>query len=171
MIEHVHEDRRADFPVRGRSRRAILRSIHEVTRLANIGGERYRGRVLGVTNSHLDIDVVPAKEFGGCVLRRVTVETGAVVFVPEWTGPGRLPVHLARWWEGQRELIDAHEQGHRDITFTIGDELVAQIASVSAPADDCEELHDRIDVLWSIALEKHGWLQAEYDRQNPGLPF
>ena len=131
--------------------------------------EWYRGdarpsacTLTSVSDIRQSIRLSTSASSSSCRIRRATVATSYIVYIPRWTDPSRVPKRLLDWWRRIVVFIADHEAGHvqigRDYIRRLNQRLLGK---------PCADL---TSIIRSWASQ-HAAAQEAYDRSEYSRPW
>jgi predicted secreted Zn-dependent protease len=101
----------------------------------------------------------------GCAVQNVEVRTYVTITLPAWSPPAHAPQDLVQRWNGYLDVLDAHEEGHRDIAVAAGQTMGRALCTIPAQ-DSCAALEAALDAAARRAMQQANAQSAAYDERT-----
>jgi predicted secreted Zn-dependent protease len=128
--------------------------------LGRRGPDHQGVRWQGETRFQVSYSYLPERVDGACRARKPKVAVRLTTTLPNWTNRSEAPSNLQSDWDVYFARLSSHEEGHRRIAISAGEELLRAVEALHE--ESCEGLHREIVAVARsyqqiVAVEQQGW--------------
>lgn len=149
------------YNVNGNDSKSIISGMNSSGLLDGVDGTK------GSANTGYSIGLEYSRSIGsaGCAMASAHVHLTVTQHLPRWEPPPSADQGLIAWWKMVSSVIKAHENGHKDIDFKTGQNILKYIQALP-PMPSCDDLDQAVHGALQRGTVESTQQNVAYDAEN-----